>query len=443
MHKARIPTLLGLLLVFGAVFLFSVVFEQVTPILSRASPSITPANVVISNVTDTTFSVSWTTPTAATGALAVEDATGAKYTAFDDRDQQLSPSSTQSPLGKYTTHMVTVRSGKPNSLYHMRIVSNGKVFSDGAKTYDVTTGPTLSSSGTTLEPAFGTITTPANLPAEGALVYLALEGSQTLSTFVKSSGSWVIPLHLARTEDYQSFITSNERIPESIIVRAADGDATAVTDTMNDNPVPAMTIGKSYDFRKIQATQPQPTQQLAQIIPTVTEAPPPAVLGTNIQTPSGVVALIAPKNGIALSANLPLIQGTGVPGNAVQLILGITRPQIGKTTVEADGVWRYTPTTPLAAGRQSVTMTTKDAQGKSKAITHTFEILKSGTQVLGDATPSATINPTPTATIAVAPTEEATLAGEPIPETGSPLPLILLLILGTGLLSTGFVVLRR
>lgn len=443
MHKTRIPTFLGLLLVFGAVFIFSLVFERVTPLLSRASPSITPANVVISNVTDTSFSVSWTTPNPATGALAVEDTTGTKYTAFDDRDQQLSPSSTQSPLGRYTTHMVTTRSGKPNTLYHMRIVSDGKVFSDGPKTYDVTTGPTLSSSGTTLEPAFGTVTTPTDLPADGALIYLALEGSQTLSTLVKSKGSWVMPLHFVRTEDYQSFISSGERIAESIIVRTSDGDATAVTDTINDNPVPVMTIGKSYDFRKIQAAQPEPTppHQLALSHPPQPTTAAPAVLGTNIQTPSGILAFVAPKNGAALSTNLPLIQGTGVPGNVVQFILGITHPQTGSTTVEADGVWRYTPTTPLSAGRQSITMTTKDAQNKSKAITHTFEILKSGTQVLGDATPSATLAPTPT--IDVTPTEVATLAGDPIPETGSSLPLIILLILGVGLFTRGIFVFIR
>ena len=63
-----------------------------------------------------------------------------------------------------------------------------------------------------------------------------------------------------------------------------------------------------------------------------------------------------------------------------------------------------------------------------------FEILKSGTQVLGDATPSGELEPTPT--------EEITpeLTGEPIPTSGSALPTYILLmaaavILGGGVLT--------
>ena len=95
---------------------------------------------------------------------------------------------------------------------------------------------------------------------------------------------------------------------------------------------------------------------------------------------------------------------------------------------------------PLQEGKQSVTITTANAQNKTVAITHTFEILKSGTQVLGDATPSATLTPLPTVTDE--PTPTSTLAGDPIPTTGSPLPLIMLLILGFGLLSGGVLILK-
>ena len=72
-------------------------------------------------------------------------------------------------------------------------------------------------------------------------------------------------------------------------------------------------------------------------------------------------------------------------------------------------------------------MTSLDASGKTVAVTHLFEILKSGTQVLGDATPSATLEPTPT----------STLAGEPIPTSGSILPTLIIVFIGFGLLVAG------
>ena len=77
-----------------------------------------------------------------------------------------------------------------------------------------------------------------------------------------------------------------------------------------------------------------------------------------------------------------------------------------------------------------------DASGKAVAITRTFEILKSGTQVLGVATPSGTLTLTPT------PTEESTLSGEEIPTSGNALPTIMLLVLGLGLIFSGTIALR-
>ncbi len=405
---------------------FSFAYNKISPLVSRASVSITPKDVVISNVSDTTFAVSWITPEKTSGVIAVEETGGTKYTAFDDRDARSTSSDAKPIMGAYATHMVTVRSAKPSTAYTIQIVSGGKFFKNGTTAYTVTTGPTLSGSGTTLEPAFGNITTPTGAAAEGAIVYLTPEGGQTLSTLVTTSGSWVIPLHLARTKDGIAYIPNEERINESITIQTQDGAATALTDTMNDNPIPAMVIGKDYDFRNIQAENAAPA-------PLAQAQTPASVLGESTQAPSGIVALTQPAEGAALPTNLPLVSGTGVPAHQVFLIVGMTNPYTDTVTIEADGVWKYTPKAPLSVGKQSITITTTDAQNKAVAITHLFEVLKSGTQVLGDATPSATLTPT----IDTTPTPTSTLAGDPIPTTGSPLPLILLLILGIGLVSTG------
>ena len=432
MQPKKIPTILGLLLVFGAITIFAMVYNKITPLVSRASTSLAPKDVVVSNISDTTFSVSWITTQATIGVVTVEEVGGTKYTAFDDRDQ--APSSTNDkPITRpYTTHMVTVRSAKPDSVYHVRILSNGKPYQNGNTPYEIHTGASLSGKGTILEPAFGTVTTATEQPAEGAIVYVTPEGGQTVSTLVTTSGSWVIPLHLVRSQNLQSYLPSADRINESIIIQTAQGDATAQTDTINDNPVPAMTVGKNYDFRKIQAdvATPKPIAIIS-----------PSVLGETTQAPTNIVDLTQPKEGAALSSSLPLFTGTGVPNHQILLIIGMTSPYTDTTTVEQDGIWRYTPKTPLAPGKQSVTITTTDAQNKSVAITHLFEVLKSGTQVLGDATPSATI--APTITVDMTPTPTSTLAGEPIPKTGSPLPLILMLIVGFGLLSSGIIVLQK
>jgi len=427
MRERRIPTIVGLLLIGLAVMIFRVAFDRISPIFTRASTTFAPKNVTITNVSDSTFTVTWITAEPASGAIRLDGALS-KTTYFDERGTG-QEKSTQPPPASYTTHSITVRNLKPEMTYTFQILSNGAIYQNEGKSYEVRTAGILPGVGTGIEPAYGQVTTPSGSAAEGVIVYLTLEGGQTISTLTKSSGTWVIPLNLVRSQDLTRYLPPSERINETVLIRSDQGEGSALTDTLNDNPVPVMTIGKTYDFRKIQADK---KSLLAQA--------PEAVLGSSTEIRQNV-SITKPADGSSLSSNLPLIQGTGVIGNQVLLTVGIDRPASDTVIVGSDGVWRYTPSRPLRDGRQSVTITSADIQNKTVAITHTFTILKSGTQVLGDATPSATLTPEPT--IDETPTPTSTLAGEPIPETGFPLPLILLLMLGIGLLGGGSFVLIK
>ncbi len=425
MPQKKIPTLLGLVLLIAAVAIFGYAFDRVGPLLTIASTSAAPANVLISNISDSGFTLSWTTKAPATGAITVESDDGKHGVTYDERDTSRVSTTSQISLGIYTTHTATFRNAKPNTSYRIKIISNGTQYQDtSGNRYEIKTGPQLEGNVTGIEPAFGTVTTTTGQPAEGALLYLTLENGQLLSTIVKSSGSWVIPLNLARLAFLDAYIPPTERIDETLIIRTNVEESQVLSDTLNDNPMPEIMIGKTYDFRKLQVNATK--KELTTV--------PPSVLGTTTSTtPIGVIAITKPKDNQALPTNFPIFQGTGVPNKNITLIIGITNPQVGQTTVGVDGIWRYTPTTALSIGKQSVTLTTTDAQNKPVAMTHMFEILKSGTQVLGEATPSATIAPTPT----IESTSSSTLAGEPIPDTGFPLPLILLLSLATLLITSG------
>lgn len=425
MQERKIPTIIGLLLVGAAVMIFRLAFDRIGPILTRATEATAPKSVTVSNVSDSTFTVSWMTTSPTSGALRVDGAPSTSVY-YDDR-WSVSGASGKLDTPTYSTHSVTVRALKPETTYAFRILSNDRSYLNDGKPYQVRTGPKITGVGTSLEPAYGQLVAPSGNAVEGGLVYLSLEGVQMLSTLTKSSGTWVIPLNLARSAELSSYMTASERIDESIIIRVPQGEASAVTDTLNDNPVPVMTVGKTYDFRKIQA-EGKKTPNLAQAAP--------GVLGTTAQH---TVSITKPTQGAAIPSNLPLFQGTGIPGNQLLIVIGIDQPMSDSVIIGADGMWRYTPPKPLSEGKQSVTITTSDAKNQTVALTHVFEILKSGTQVLGEATPSATLTPT----IDMTPTPTSTLAGEPIPETGSPLPLLLLLILGVSLVSSGAFILIK
>ncbi|MBU1327201.1 hypothetical protein KKG44_00880 [Patescibacteria group bacterium] len=431
----KIPTLLGILLVIILVALISVMFENIVRQNAKASLSVEPTSVAVTNVTDTMFTVAWITESPATGVLTVTGASEKKKTVFDDRDIGYHSSMYTGKLGKYITHSITFRYANPGMNYEVVILSNGKPYTSQGVPYQIRTPETLASPGNSLEPAFGTVVTSEGQYAQGALVYLTLENSQMLSTLVQSSGTWLIPLNLARIKDLSVYVTPEERITETIFVRYEGEQTTALSDTLNDAPVPTMVIGKTYDFRKTQAGT--GTNDLASSVSHAS-----SVLGQTTQRQNGAFDIIRPAQGASLATYTPLIAGSGIPGKTVTLTIGITSPIGGTAIVGSDGIWRYTPPKPLAPGKQSVTATTTDEKGKPVAFTHTFEILKSGTQVLGEATPSATLEPTPTSEPA-SPSATSTpvdLAGEPVPTSGTTLPTLILFLLGAGLLTGGFVV---
>lgn len=438
----KIPTVIGLLLLLTIVGV--VVFvDQALRSPTKASPSERPTNIQFTNITDTTVTITWLTAGPTTGAVVLTGPQQRPQTFIDERDGN-------GKLGKYQSHSVTLRNLKSETDYSFKILANGQEYYDaGGRPYQVSTAPAISTGTGSLEPAYGTILTADNQPADGALVYLTLDGSQTLSAIVKPTGSWIIPLNLIRTADLNAYITSTDRLTQTLTVKYAEEEASAVTDTFNDSPVPTMIVGKTYDFRKQQAKVNVPAQLAMQLTPTETPVPSAtpkderAVLGTQSTNTTNKISLTSPADGAALTSRLPLIQGTGIPTKMVTVTLGITNPFSGTTKVGDDGVWRYTPTKELGTGKQSVTITTVDTQGKPLAITHSFTIFKSGTQVLGEATPSATLTPTATATATLTPTGTpiASATPQPIPVTATSIPTAALLIVGVILLASGVFVL--
>jgi hypothetical protein len=439
----RIPTLVGLLLVIAMVGTVVFFTERALRAPSGAAGSHAPRQTKITNVTDTSFSVSWTTESPATGTILVSAPGRTNRIYYDERDSG-------GKLGSYTSHMVTVRDATASTDYTIKLMSNGKQFIQGEKPYELRTPTTLPPNPSGLEPAYGTIRTTAGTAADGALVYLTIVGGQELSALTKPTGLWLIPLTQVRTADLQSFLPTLERMDEAIFVTHESGEITATTDSLNDSPVPEMTIGQVHDFRRLNANKPTNN-------PVAVSTPAPLAQNTESQLPVGGAAVLGTTNGpfkvsltspaqkATLSTNLPLFSGTGIPNKFVALTIGIVNPQSGSTKVKSDGTWSYTPAKPLPPGKQSVTITSVDSAGKTIAVTHEFEIFKSGTQVLGDATASGTLTLTPTPTrissqsASISATPESTLAGEPIPTSGYELPTILLIVMGLGLLVSGAV----
>lgn len=417
----RFPTIVGILLVI--VILGAVIFvEQMVRSPSGASGSQEPTNIRQTNVTDSSFTFSWTTQVPTLGTMLVSSPGKNNQIYYDERDNA-------KKIGTYITHSITVNDARPSTNYTIKIIPN-------EKSYTIRTPDSLPPNTKGLEPAYGTIREASDRASDGALVYLVLEGGQELSTLTKPSGLWLIPLNQVRSADLTSYLPTLERMTETIVVNYNNLETSAITDTLNDSPVPEMTLGKTYDFRRQQAkTTGNTALALRSLNATPTLPLNSTVLGENIAR-SFSVALVSPAQGASLSTTRPLIQGKGYPNKFVGISVGITQPLSGSVRVGSDGLWSFTPPKSLSPGKQSVTISTIDGTGKTVAITHSFDILKSGTQVLGDATPSATLEPTETPLDV--PT--STLSGDPPPDSGNELLTIILLLVGIGLFAGGTVI---
>ncbi|MBI2611799.1 fibronectin type III domain-containing protein [Candidatus Gottesmanbacteria bacterium] len=374
--QTRIPTLIALAIVIfgigGGIFLV----ETSQTFTLKADSSIVPSNIRITNISDSSFTVSWLTAKEATGYVLFWSESRSRLTAFDDRD-------TDGRLKKYITHHVTIKNLKENTIYSFEINSNGRAFNNAGKPYSQATALKLSTT-TNLDPSYGVILTTDNSPATGTVVYLTVGKSQPLSTLVKTAGTWLIPLNNLYSQD---LFTRPEIADDEIIqiqaVYTKNLQLAALTDTKNDSPVPTMTLGKTYDFRNIQAKA-----------PVLFADNQNKVLGESNLVLNRIDFVFPKNDGDTTSDVRAEIRGVGIPGRDTVILINSIPQQSGKVIVAKDGTWSFKPKTYLNPGKLTVNITTEDDKGKAVSLSRSFIVLKSGQQVLGESTPSATLAPT-------------------------------------------------
>jgi len=378
--ERRIPTILALLMVFVGIGAIAFSVENFPNIKSQAQPSVVPQEVKITNLSSNGFTISWITEEKTQGFLIFDEEKSLGKTAFDERDEE-------KKLGKYFTHYISVKNLVPNSSYYFKIISQSKTFDQNGSPYQVKTAPSFPSFSSPVEPAYGIVLNKDNTPAQGAIVYLTFKGALPLSALTKASGNFLIPLNLIISSDFKGGFIPEEKQEEKIVVRTtADEITTAVTDIKNDSPVPTIILGKSYDFRSQKGKESEPLAK---------QSLPQKILGA--KETAEKIEIVFPKENTPLLDSKPLFKGKGIPRNEV--IIKIKSPLLlEKTTVDPNGQWFFRPKEPLSPGKHTITITTKNKEGEEISLSRSFLVLKSGTQVLGEATPSATLTPTITPT---------------------------------------------
>lgn len=373
----RIPTLLALfILIVGlgsAIFLM----ENFLAFFSWAKNSPIPKNISISNVTDTSLSVSWATTASTTGTVTYKEKgfLTPQFLALDARDQNQIPR-------PYQMHYVTLTGLKPKTDYEITLIT-GK--NQKQPPVIAATGPYLSPPPTQKDPAYGRLVFDKLFTKE-VLVLGSFSGSQTLSGLVRDDGSFILPLNFLRSADLKKYYPAENDDRLTLNFTSFDKSSTVVSDSHTWAPLPTIKLGENYDFSSKSARP-------AGLIIAAGNSTNKTLALVNT-----AFSLTLPRAGSAIPSQRPEFKGTGVPAKFVYLTIKTGQVvNTGQTQVDSSGNWRFSPKTDLPAGQTLAVATSYNQNGAAVAQSVSFIILKSGTSVLGEATPSASLNPSPSA----------------------------------------------
>ncbi len=420
----KFPSILGVLVLvagigFGVWYVNSKKIDQ--------SGDTTPNGVRVTNTADNRFTVSWTTNVATTGKVKYGKlAEKISEEAGDDRDEL------STTPGSYLTHHITIKDLQPTTVYAFRIESGaGKtLYDNNGAPYSVTTGPVIAAT-PPADAIYGQVQQTSTLPADGAIVYLAIPGAAPASTLVKSSGSYTIALSTLRSTDLKSYVKYDPKATiMKISVEQGKQQASADVSTTNAAPVPLITMGKTHDFTtpsKVAETKTAPivaqVEPAASATPSATAAPVFNVesLGNTATPSSGVTISYPATEGEKISAARPELRGKGPKGTVISLVLQSGK-KIYKDTIAiaTNGQWLWAPTTDLTSGTYTLSLAYIDSASKEQTVKRGFVIDKTlVSQPAFVSTPSASVKPSASPKTATGSGRTATVAtGSGVPVTG-------------------------
>ncbi len=423
-RKSQIPVPLGMfLLIVLAVLLVTVRKKGI--LFSRANLGATPKNVKISNITDRSFIVSWTTSDLSAGMVRL-NIDGNEMIFRDVRDQPTGS------LKKFSTHYIVLdKKISPNRQYEFVIVSGNSSFRDDL--YRVKTAQMISGALPKANLAFGQVKTREGPLFSGGIVYLDVPGFSLLSSLTSSQGNWIIPLSVAFDQSLSRLADfSGGTTEEKINVEGGKaGVATAVNFVSNNKPVPVIALGQNYDFRNSNSQKANNTGD--------TPVSQGGSFGTALEvTPVPVEFKVSnPLNGETVSTPRPQIFGVGPVGGQVKIM--VESEKVFKSDIKIGGEQKWSWTVPdnLSPGEHTLTANYISPEGKQKTIIKKFTVLaaEGGTGPAFTASSSATPSPSPIPSPTLAPTVTPVLSPTPTMVIRETMPST-----GSGVPSTGFVI---
>lgn len=457
--QKRIPTLAGLGVLIVAMIAGVLLFGNGTGVFApRATPQTTPKNIKITNITDTSFTISFLTDEATPAFLKYgTSANDLTNQAGDERDQ------ITGTVQPYNMHHLTVRGLNPNTTYYFTLgTGSNSTFTNNGEPFQIKTAQQAGSQ-PVAKTVYGSVTTESGAPAEGAVVYVKHPDAGELSSLVKSSGSWAVYLSNARTPDGSAYATTNDEdtILVSVQGPAQNKKASITTTVEMAQPVESISYGQTSAqattvdtsttltaTEEVTATESASVENEIETMPDMmTEDVESEIVETTDASSSAETSEIAAITIVDLeeaktatptvTTTQPTIVGKAAPNVTIQIEVHSETQISQEITADENGDFELdiaSLSENLEPGEHTVTYTYTDpATGQEVTETITFYVAENATaqtQPYGSGnpypvatpTPSPSPSPTPSPSPSPSPTMEATPSAQATEEARVALP---------------------
>ncbi len=416
LFNRRIPTIFGIGFVILAIVLTTFIVKSQTNFKSKASNSEEPRNVKITNLSDSSFTLTYQTDATTSGSVNYGQGKELGNTGLEDLDKE------KGNFSSKNIHSITVKKLSPNTSYHLVIVSGQNTFLNNGTPFEIATPPTISSPSAAKSQVKGKVILPdGNVPQE-ALVYLSAKNSQLLSTVVGKNGEFNFSLDSLRSEDLNSYFKLNDNTSLELTTISNSLKSTVFVSFSVADSIPTITLSNNYDFtNEITPIASKSAGSKSVSFPAVTAKPE-----------SLKPQILSPKKDQSFTDQQPQFRGTSLPNENVQITIHSTEQIQTQVKADSNGNWTYRPPSSLSPGAHTITIQTKDAAGILITLVQSFTVFAQGSQVSESATPSGTStqkltpSPTNTPTLFPSPTSIPSASKGGLPPTGnSPILLIL------------------
>src|SRR4030066_991532 len=134
MNKRKVPTVIGILVLIIGLAVGIYLLQSRNIFKLGAKGETLPKDVRMTNITDSSFSVSWTTDKETGGFVSWGESEGRMDSVEEDELEE-----------NGFTHFVTIRGLSPTTTYYFKINSGANFYGDSGVHWKVTKGPVLNS----------------------------------------------------------------------------------------------------------------------------------------------------------------------------------------------------------------------------------------------------------------------------------------------------------